>query len=339
MSRSLWATLGLALTACGGEDLASIVIRWSTPAEGALAPPGEGPDRRILVAGKDSGTFLTLEAGTGRTVEGPFALFPTLHAPVAIGADLYLVSSVGRIVRVNLAGETLPSPAFALGRTGPPVVGADGALRLVATSGRLVIVAGEEVRADVTVDGVAETAPAVANDGVTYVATDTGAVLGISATGATVFTAAVNAPASGPSVSGDRVAVGALDAVVVFERSGAMAFRAPRAARVVGTLWDGSELLAWGEDGKLERYGPDGSVINSFNAGPPIYGPVAILPTGKVAVFDSTGRAHRVTKEGVAEANLELGQEAGRQAAQTELGWVVVSVGSEAKALDFEVEL
>jgi hypothetical protein len=164
-------------------------------------------------------------------------------------------------------------------------------------------------------------------------------VLGISATGATVFTAAVNAPASGPSVSGDRVAVGALDAVVVFERSGAMAFRAPRAARVVGTLWDGSELLAWGEDGKLERYGPDGSVINSFNAGPPIYGPVAILPTGKVAVFDSTGRAHRVTKEGVAEANLELGQEAGRQAAQTELGWVVVSVGSEAKALDFEVEL
>lgn len=339
MSRSLWAVLGLALTACGGEDPALILIRWTTPGEGALAPPGNGPDRRVLLAEKDSGTFRTLEAVTGQVLEGPFPLFPTLHAPVAIGADLYLVSSIGRIVRANLAGETLPSPSFALGRTGPPVVGAEGALRVVATSGRLVVVAGEELRADVTVDGAAESAPAVASDGVTYVATDTGALVGVSPTGAQVFTAAVSAPASGPSVGGDRVAVGALDGVVVFERSGAMAFRAPRAARVVGTTWDGAELLAWGEDGKLERYAADGSVISSFTAGPPIYGPVVVLPTGKLAVFDSTGKAHRVNKEGVGEASLELGQEASRQGTLTPGGLVVVSVGGEAKALDFEVEL
>ena len=339
MSRSLWVVLGLALTACGGEDPALIVVRWTAPGEGNLAPPGNGPDRRVLLAEKDSGTFRALEAVTGQALEGPFPLFPTLHAPVAIGADLYLVSSIGRIVRANLAGETLPSPSFALGRTGPPVVGPDGALRVVATSGRLVIVAGDEVRADLTVEGAAESAPAVAGDGVTYVATDTGALVGVSAAGAQVFNAAVAAPASGPSVGGDRVAVGSLDGVVVFERSGAMAFRAPRAARVVGTTWDGAELLAWGEDGKLERYGADGNVISSFTAGPPIYGPVVVLPTGKVAVFDATGKAHRVTKEGIGEATFELGQEASRQAALTALGLVVVSVGSEAKALDFEVQL
>lgn len=338
MSRSLWVVLGLALTACGGEDPALIVIRWTTPGDTTLAPPGNGPDRRVLLAEKDSGTFRTLEAVTGRALEGPFPLFPTLHAPLAIGADLYLVSSIGRIVRANLAGETLPSPSFALGRTGPPVVGADGALRVVATSGRLVVVAADEVRADVTIDGAAESAPAIANNGDTFVATDTGALLGFSANGVEVFRASVNAPASGPSVAGDRVAVGALDAVVVFERSGAMAFRAPRAARVVGTTWDGAELLAWGEDGKLERYGADGSVISSFTAGPPIYGPVVVLPTGKVAVFDSTGKAHRVNKDGVGEATFELGQEVRRQAALTDSGLVVVSVGSEAKALAFEVE-
>lgn len=325
----------LAFSACGGEEATRILVRWTTTESTALAPPGEGPDRRILLAERDGGQLRTLDAVTGKALEGPYPLFPSLHAPVAVGSEVVLVSSIGRIVRANLAGESLASPNLALGRTGPPVVAPTGEVWVAATSGRVVSVRGEVLVADATLTGAAETAPAVASDGTAYVATDTGSLVGLSGAGAQVFSAEVPAPASGPSVSASRVAVGALDGVVVYERSGATAFKVPRAARVTGTLFVGDELLAYGEDGKLERYDHAGALISSYSAGPPIYGPVRAMPSGKIALVDSTGKLHRVDREGAAEI-LDLGGEVGRQAAVTELGWLVLSVGNEVRAIDLE---
>lgn len=341
--RRLLLSLALAPSAlaCGGEEPLRIAARWTHQATGPLAPAGRGPDGRVLVATRGSGGLLrTLEEANGLMIEGPYETFPTDHGPVAVGADLFLVSSVGRLVQLDLAGETRGTSALQLGRTSRLVAAPDGTLRLASTTGRLVAFGpGVEPSFDASFEGAADERLAVSGDGVTFVATDLGRVLGFDAGGQEVFRAQVSAPAAGPSAAGERVAVGEADGVRVFARSGAEVFRRPRAARVVGTRFlEGGDLLAWGEDGRLERLGPAGEVRFTFEAGPPIYADVAPLAGDRFVVFDQGGTAHRLDAEGRVQATYALGGEPLRQISVGATGWLYVTVGDRLLAMDFDAD-
>lgn len=294
--------LALLTVACGGDASPQIAPQWSDTRDVLMAPPAPGTDGRLVVAHRVApGRWETLEATDGDNIEGPFDTLPTAHAPVMIGAEVFLVAQVsGRIVRYDLAGQELDMPTLALGNTGPLVAAPDGGLRVVANSGILAIV--DAAYSDVVqanLPGVADSPPAVDADGTTYVATDVGRLLGISPSGERTFDVTVPAPASGVSLAPDRVAVGAIDAVKVFDRAGAEVFSRPRDARVVGTRWtaDG-DLLAWGEDGRLERLAPDGELRFSLEVGPPIRAEVRELPSGNLAVVDADGRVSLVSADG-----------------------------------------
>jgi hypothetical protein len=326
-----------------GEDEPPLLaaVRWRQRTSGPAAPPGKGPDARVLIAsGGSAGELRTVEEANGRTIEGPFPTFPTERAPVAVGPELFLVTTIGRVVHLDLAGQEKLAPPGQLGRPSPIAVAADGSLRVASTSGRLLSFGADgTARFDAQVEGAVETAPAIAPDGTTYVATDTGLLVGFSPTGAEVFRASVPAPGSGPSTDGARVAVGALDAVVVFSAAGAEVLRHPRGARVVGTrfLSDGA-LVAWGEDGRVERIGIDGSVSSRFDAGQPIYTPVVSLPGDRMAVFDRAGVAHLVDAAGATVTTVNLGGEPKREVIVGDNGWVYVTAADEVLAIDFALQ-
>ena len=291
------------LTACGGTDAPpSIGLRFAYEAPAPVAGPAVGADDRCVVARAEApGAFETREARDGRPLEGPFDALPTDHAPAIAGANVYLVARIsGRLQGLDLAGQEVAVPSLALGNTGPLVAGPDGRLRVVANAGTLHIVpldGGAPIEADV--GGVGQGAPAVDAAGVTYVATDLGRLVGVDAAGAVVFDQTVNAPASGPSVGADRVAVGTLDGVAVFGTDGAALYTAPRAARVIGTrvLADG-DVIAWGEDGALERYDPSGAVRFRLDLGPPIHAEAQALTNGHFGIVDDEGTAYLVSPEG-----------------------------------------
>lgn len=340
--------VGLFLVACGDSAPSPIAQRWKhdDPAS-PLAPPGLGPEQRVLIAkAMGQGELVTVNEVNGDQVEPPFPTFPTEHAPIALGATLALVSTIGKIVGYNLAGATLfsaPDGAMLL-ETSPAVRAPDGSLRIATTSGRVLgFSAGGTQMFDTDVGGGAFiSSPSVGSNGTTYVASDTGKLIGVDASGSKVLDVQVSAPASGPSVDDGtgHVAVGEADAVRVVDQDGHEVFKHTRAARVVGTRWVSSDLLlAWGEDGVVERLDGSGGVIASFNAGHPIYADVIYLPKNKaLAVFDSTGVAHRVTEAGVEDATHELGAAPLTEIVRGETGFVFVAVGSSVVALDFELE-
>ncbi|MCA9554729.1 MAG: hypothetical protein KC933_32165 [Myxococcales bacterium] len=340
------ALLGLVtLAACGGEDGTPVLGRlWTYTDPVALAPPGAGTDRRVVVLTRATpGAVRTLDTKNGGPVEGPFEALPSDHAPVMVGADIYVVGQVsGRIVRMNLAGEALDFPTVALGNTGPLVAAPDGGLRVTSNSGALHIFGSPDAAPlQAALPGVADTAPAVDGAAVTFVATDVGRVLGIDAQGATVFDVQVDAPASGPSVSANRVAVGSFTGVRVFTRQGQPVFDRPRGARVTGTLiLDDGDVVAWGEDGKVERLGPDGAVRFSLDLGPPIYCPVLALPSGDLAVVDNEATAYRVSPEGeIRDQGTVAPAESGapsRELAQVG-SYVYVTRGKTVAGLDFDL--
>jgi hypothetical protein len=108
----------------------------------------------------------------------------------------------------------------------------------------------------------------------------------------------------------------------------------------VGTriLADG-DVLAWGEDGLLERLAPDGAVRFSLALGPPIYCPVLALPSGELAVVDDDGTAYRVSADGViVDQQVVAPDESAaplRELAQGSGGLVFVTRGKTVAALDF----
>lgn len=336
---------GLGAPACGGSDVApAIAPRFVFDSDAPLAGPAVGADDRIVIAKAAApGAIETVEAVNGVDIEGPFETLPTDHAPVMVDANLYLVARVsGRVVGLDLAGQEVTTvPDVNLGNTGPLVAGADGRLRIASNAGALHILpldGSAAVQADL--GGVAQGAPAVDDSGVAFVATDLGRVVGVDATGAVVFDQMVTGPASGPAVSADRVAVGALDGVVVFDRAGAEVFRADRGARVVGTriLADG-DVLAWGEDGRLERYDAAGAVVFSASFGPPVYAEVQALDNAHFAVVDDAGTAYLVSPEGeILDQRALAEKETGSPARQTaHVGSVFYATrGARMVALDFD---
>jgi outer membrane protein assembly factor BamB len=333
----------ISVAGCTGDDPITIIERWNQAFAAEPAPPGIGPEKRVLVALQGStGELTTHEEGTGLKIEGPHPTFPTSHAPVASNFTMFLVSTVGRIVGLEIGSGTQKSlsPATPLGVTSPLVVAPDGSLRIGSTSGRLFAMQPDGTTIyDVPFEGPIDSAPAVASDGTTYAAIFTpGKLIGVSTSGDTVFEQPVGESAGGVSVSDARVAVGHNSGMKLFERAGAEIFSHPRQARVTGTriLADG-RVLVWGEDGIIQLLDDGGGVVWTYNAGPPILTDVNVMD-GRLALFDSGGTVHLLDLgSGEMLRMHSLGGAPGPRIVEGELGFVYVSVGTKIVALDFFV--
>ena len=316
------ALLLVALGACASDPQATagVVGAWTYDTPTDAAPPGVGPEGRTVVLVRDAATsggqLITLDQSAGSTIEGPFDGAPLSdHAPLMVDATIFVLNKIGGLVGLDLAGEvrwTLASPTPSA--TSALVAAPDGRVCWGTAAGELVCAAADgTLRFRASLGDPIVSAPAVGADGRVYGATDTGRVVGVDATGAVVFEVRVDAPASGPSVGpGGEVAVGEAAGLRVFTAGGAEKWRHTRAARVVGTSWTADRVVAWGEDGVVERLGATGTVELSFktssegNPAPVYVAPVA-LGSGALGVLDAAGTAHVVGSDGASLATLALG--------------------------------
>lgn len=342
--RPLFGLALLLIAGCGGDDPEQIILRWSETFEAEPSPPGLGPEQRLLIGRSgSSGALTTHEQASGLMIEGPHPTFPTAHAPVTAGGNVYIVSTVGRIVGLAIGdgSQKAIAPATPLGVTTPLVAGSDDIIRVGSTSGRLFAMQpdGTEVF-DVTLAGPIDGAPVVDDSGTTYAAVfDPGRLIGVSATGEIVVDHPVGPSASGVSIGGGLVAVGHGDGVTLLDSAGAEKFVHPRQARVTGTLIAGGRVLAWGEDGKVELLDDSGGIVWTFEAGPPIYAEAVALPNGNFAVFDSEGTAYLLDgATGEQIATYALPAEPKFEVILGELDFVYLTAGSDVVALDFVKE-
>lgn len=342
-----------ALAGCGGGEITGrIGQQWTHDTPSAAAPPGVGPEQRVIAvletaAPGAGGQLVTLEQGNGLVLEGPYDGAPlSQHAPLFAGGKIFVISKIGKLTALDLAGTTLfgvPEQGQ-LGPTSPLTAGSDDWVRVGTTSGMVLAFdssdGSERMRAEA--GGAITTPLAVASDGTTYAATDTGRVVGVSKTSVIVFDQQVDPPASGPSVlsSGD-IAVGEASGLRIFSPQGAERLKHSRAARVVGTraLEDGG-LLAWGEDGVVERLSADGTVelryVTAASSPPPVY--ATPKPIGdRLALIDSSGVVHLVDTDGTAMATLELGAEPLREVAEGEGNQLLITLGSTIRGLGFTI--
>src|SRR5262245_52512243 len=142
MFRRLWPILfGLSAAACGDTAPSPIAMRWKHETASLAAPPGLGPESRVLIAkAMGGGELSTVNEQDGVMVEGPYPSFPTEHAPIALGANLVLVSTIGRITGYNLGGTQLfsvPEGGAMLLETSPLERAPDGTIRVATSSGRV----------------------------------------------------------------------------------------------------------------------------------------------------------------------------------------------------------
>jgi hypothetical protein len=320
-----------------------IALRWDAELAGEAAPPGLGPERRVILALTGTmGEISTHEQPTGLRIEGPFSTFPTAHAPVASGGSAFIVSTVGRVVGLAIGSgmQTASGPSAPLGVTSPLALRGDGVLVVGSTSGRLFAMQPDGATVyDVALSGPVDAAPAIAPDGTAYAAVfSPGRLAGVSPMGDIVFDQPLGESAGGVSVSGGLVAAGDSTGARAFLRSsGAMMLERPRQARVTGTilLEDGS-LFASGEDGIAERIAADGTVEWTARVGSPIYANPVRANGEDFAVADSSGVLHWLDAEsGETVATYELGGEPKPEIIVGETGLVYVAVGRKVIALAF----
>ena len=326
--------------ACMDDTRVAIATPWTFEHTTALAPPGLGPEERVLVAARDApGRFWTLDQKSGTLVEGPFDTFPIQPAPISLENVVYMVTTVGNIIRVDLAGQAVGTSSAPWGRTSPIVLASDDTFRLGTTTGHALALDTEtNVLFDVDLEAPIATAPAVASDETTYYATDTGRLVGVDPAGSVVLDVSVENPASGPSVFEDRVAVGGGSTVTAFDRdTGLVIFSRPRGARVVGTrfLSDGT-LLAWGEDGRLELLDTGGQPVFSYDAGPPIYAPAIQAAEGRFGLVDSQGWAHLIRPNGEALYTLQLAGPPLEQAVEISEAFALFTIDNRIQAVNFD---
>lgn len=341
--------------ACEGDPEPRVIVRWTHATSAAAAPAGIGPEKRVVIAVSEmvasgGGEIVTIDEQIARTIEGPFSGAQlTDHRPLMHDGKILLITKIGKLHALDLAGQTVftvPSGA-PLGQTTPPALTAAGDVRFATTAGQLLGFAAdgtEQFRTDL---GGAATSPlAIDADGTTYVATDHGHVIGVDGAGRQVFDVQVGGLASGPSIRGDLVTVGDLDGVAGFGTDGVPRFDKPRAARVVGTsILPSQEILVWGEDGILQLLDSDGNTIMRYRSlpdgeanPPPIYATPTAVGADRFGIIDDSGRAHLIDRLGNGLATAELGGTPHREVTVTGGGYVLVAVGNEVKAVDFNAE-
>ena len=340
----------LTVWACGGDPIESrLEERWRYEAEATTSPPGLGPEERVVVAltgaGADgAGAVVTVNERGPQVVEGPLLglALSAPTAPVFVGTRVLYLSPIGRVLQVDLAGQELANLSLSQGPSTPSAFTRQGTQLASATStGQLVVVEGSEasVLRRIELASVPTSPPIFGPEQSLYVATDDGQVRGFDSAGEVIFRANLSGLASGPSLRSDGVVVaGDASGVSAFSANGAPVFQRPRPARVVGTLpLDAGQILAYGEDGAVERLSETGELVWRFQTAetnpPPVYLPPLVLSDGYVVVFDDSGRAHLVSPEGVGLASLELGQRPSGPAVVGSTGLIFVSVGKTLRAL------
>ena len=332
--------LSLICAACGENPRARIATPWTFRHTTALAPPGIGPDERVLVAARNApGRFWTLDPGSGSILEGPFDTFAVQPAPVTIDRVVYLVTIGGRIVRLSLTGQSIDSGGTEFGHTTPLVPAPDASIRFGTAEGRALSIGADTTPIfDIDLGAPVTSAPAVARDGTAYFATDTGRLAGLNPSGAIVLDVSIGAPAAGPSIFEDRVAVGGARTVRAYHRiTGLVVFSRPRDARVVGTrfLGDGT-LLTWGEDGRIELLNTGGEPIFTYEAGPPVHAPPIRAGDGRFGIVDSQGRAHLIGPNGARLSTLVIEGPPLPEATEVSEGLGLFTIGDHIQALDFD---
>lgn len=349
-TRPAAALFVLALGACGGDPVAARVEeRWRYEAESNPTAPGLGPEERVVLALRSArptglGGLVTLNERGPQAVEGPYFELPLAagSAPVMVGTKVYYATPVGRLLELDLAGQLLENLSLGTSPGTPTALAQQGSLLAAAVStGELVVVEGASaaVTLRVTLGSVPTSAPVFAPGGELYVTTEDGRLLGFGPTGAELFSANLSGRASGPAVRSDGTLVaGDEGGLRAFDPSGAPRFERPRPARVIGAVaLPEGHVLAYGEDGAVERLDEDGALVWRFQTAtsnpPPVYLPPLALPSGHVLVFDDAGGVHLVSPEGEGLAALSLGERPAGPAVRGSTGLVFVSVGTTARAL------
>ena len=293
------------------------------------------------------GEVITIEAGNGRPVEGPFPAALTDQPPLMIGTTIYVITKIGKVTAYDLTGAeqfTVPMSGN-LGRTTPLAVAPDGSLRIASTTGRLLALdsASGDTRFDATIEQGVDSPLAVADDGTTYVATSLGRLEGVDASGNKSFDVVTGPLASGPSASADGVVVGDSNGVLAYDRAGDQRFEHPRGARVIGTQAQANgETLAWGEDGVVELLDRAGDPIMSYRTAatnpPPVKANPVVLPSGDIAIIDDSGMGHLVDRGGQALATRDFGTSPAPTLALASNGLVIATFGSDVIGIDFDAE-
>lgn len=336
---------------CGGETSPPqllVAFDRALPARGAGV--AAGPERRVAVAlaeaGAEGGELRVVDDGTGLPTEGPYPGLPiAAHAPVFVGTRVVLVGPIGKVSVVDLAGAIEreaplpggPSPTTPLTRidaTRVAYASTSGALHVldVATG------AFEPTR---TFGGVPSAAVASRASGELAVGTDTGRVHVFDSTGREAWT--YDAPgAIGALAFADdgSVWLGRAGAVERLTAPGVVAATRARAGNVTGLATRGAELMAWGDDGVVERLAADASVTArartrpDADPNPPaVAAPPAVLADGSMIVADASGRAHWFDPSGATRATAELGGAPAPSSAETARGTLVLAVGARVVAL------
>lgn len=337
------------LLACSELVEPKVEERWRYDAQAAATPPGLGPERRVVLAltsGLDDGLggFVTLDERGPQPVEGPFGALPIAAPvpPVFVGSRVLFSTPIGRLVLADLAGQELENVSLGQAPSTPTGFAMRGTQLSAATSnGELVTVEGVDgsVLLRTALGSVPTSAPVYGADGTLYVATDDGQVRGFDSLGQMQFRVTMSGLASGPCVRDDGVVVAGDGAgVKAFAQNGSPLYERPRPARVVGTVPLGAgQVLAYGEDGAVERLDPMGGLVWRFQTlesnPPPVYWPPVVLDADHVLIIDDSGRAHLVGAEGTALAHYDLGARANGPAVLGSTGLVFVSVGASLRAL------
>jgi outer membrane protein assembly factor BamB len=336
--------------ACGGSSSTPTVEeRWRYEAESTVTPPGLGPEERVVIAltgarSDGGGAIVTVNERGPQAVEGPFngqALAAPV-APVFVGPRVLFLTPIGRVVQIDLAGQELANLSLADGPSTPSGFTQQSTqLASAASTGQLVILEGVEaaVLRRIELGSVPTSAPIFGPNLSLYVATDDGQVRGFDAAGQVIFRANMSGLASGPSLRSDGVVVaGDGSGVSAFAANGAPVFQRPRPARVVGTVpLEAGQILAYGEDGAVERLDEMGTLVWRFQTKetnpPPVYLPPIPLAGDHTLVFDDSGAVHLLSPEGLRLAKLELGERPAGPALLGSTGLVFVSVGRTLRAL------
>lgn len=349
----VWATVAgsTALVGCGGESgSAQLLVAFdrALPARGAGV--GAGPQRRVAVAlaeaGPEGGELRIVDDGTGIAIEGPFPGLPiAAHAPLFVGTGVALVGPIGKVSVFDLAGQTEreaalpggPSPTTPLTRID------QNRVAYASTSGDLHVldVARGVFEDPRRLSGVPSAKVAARPAGNLAVGTDTGRVHVFDATGGAAWTYDAPGAVGALAFAEDgRLWLGRAGAVERIDAPGTVGVTRARVGNVTGLMARGAELVAWGDDGVVERLTLEGVVVTrartrpDSDANPPaVAAPPAVLDDGSMIVVDASGRAHWFDASGATRATAELGGAPAPSSVQTERGTLVLTVGARVVAL------
>lgn len=268
----------------------------------ALTAPGFGPLDDVVVGTiEPPGRLTSFDRESGATVIPPFEAFATPHAPRALSGRIATVTLAGRVVLYEPTGAEVARSPQDIGSTVGLELAPGPSLRLAGFERLLGVDASGDLLFDATgVSGAVVGGVAVAPDGVTFVATDVGQLLGVDTSGAVVLETTLPLPVlTAPVVlDGRAVAVGAAGAVHGFEPSGAPRFRTELGFTPAGLVPTSSGVLAYSSDGRMTMLDGGGRARASVTVPGGLDQAPILLPGDQLGVISTDGVGRTLSPEG-----------------------------------------